>query len=161
MYMAKKVFLSENLAYLRKKQGLRQLQLAELVGVKPTTLSNYEKGISNPDLETLGRLKEVLHVSADDLVYLSPAQFQLQCEAPKKIHFQVAELKSRYLAISEAMKKFTEAQKVLCDYQKSDPIYISLPDLPTNSLYSPFKSMEAASGKMEHQAIEAANVKKF
>lgn len=159
--MAKKVFLSENLAYLRKKQGLRQLQLAELVGVKPTTLSNYEKGISNPDLETLGRLKEALHVSADDLVYLSPAQFQLQCEAPKKIHFQVAELKSRYLAISEAMKKLTEAQKVLYDYQANTPTYLPFADFIQDKIYHQGKEAEAVPGKMEHQVAKVPNMEKF
>lgn len=165
MYMAKKVYLSENLAYLRKKRGLRQLQLAQLVGVQPTTLSNYEKGVSNPDFETLGRIMEVLDVSADDLVYLSPAQFQLQCETPKKVRFQVVEpdmlFKKRSTAISEVMKKLTEAQNALYDYQATTPIYLSIADSIPNKLRPLSKKAEAVFGKMEHQKAEVLDVEKL
>ena len=74
--MDKEVHLKENLAYARKRQGLRQYELAAQIGVKPNTISNYEKGVSMPDLETLGQLKIILNVSADDLVFTSPATFR-------------------------------------------------------------------------------------
>lgn len=44
----RKVHLKENLAYARKLQGLRQYELAERIGVKPNTISNYEKGSACP-----------------------------------------------------------------------------------------------------------------
>ncbi|WP_288315841.1 helix-turn-helix transcriptional regulator [uncultured Mediterranea sp.] len=82
--MDEKVHLKENLAYARKLQGLRQYELAERIGVKPNTISNYEKGVSMPDFETLGKLKKVLKVSADELVFAKPELFQKHIVPGKK-----------------------------------------------------------------------------
>lgn len=82
--MDEKVHLKENLAYARKLQGLRQYELAERIGVKPNTISNYEKGVSMPDFETLGKLKKVLKVSADELVFAKPELFQKHAVPGKK-----------------------------------------------------------------------------
>jgi transcriptional regulator with XRE-family HTH domain len=63
-----------NLAFLREKRGLKQKEVAELVGVGYTTWSDYERGRSQPSLSTLKRISEVLQVSIDELlsnVYLS------------------------------------------------------------------------------------------
>ena len=81
--MDEKVHLKENLAYARKLQRLRQYELAERIGVRPNTISNYEKGVSMPDFETLGKLKKVLKVSADALVFAEPKLFQLHVVSKK------------------------------------------------------------------------------
>lgn len=74
--MNKKNYFSENLAYARKLKGFRQYELADWIGVRPNTISNYEKGVSEPDYDTLGKLKAVLKVSADDLVFAQPETFK-------------------------------------------------------------------------------------
>ena len=74
--MNKKNYFSENLAYARKLKGFRQYELADWIGVRPNTISNYEKGVSEPDYDTLGKLKAVLEVSADDLVFAQPESFK-------------------------------------------------------------------------------------
>lgn len=74
--MNKKNYFSENLAYARKLKGFRQYELADKIGVRPNTISNYEKGVSEPDYDTLGKLKAVLKVSADDLVFAQPEIFR-------------------------------------------------------------------------------------
>ena len=43
------IFFSENLSTFRKEKGWTQSELAEKLGVKANTISNYEKGISTPD----------------------------------------------------------------------------------------------------------------
>lgn len=74
--MNKKNYFSENLAYARKLKGFRQYELADWIGVRPNTISNYEKGVSEPDYDTLGKLKTVLKVSAEDLVFARPEKFK-------------------------------------------------------------------------------------
>lgn len=73
--MSKGVYLAENLTFIRKQKKVRQYQLAVQIGVQPSTISNYEKEISMPDLVTLGKIKKALDVSVDDLVYLEPREF--------------------------------------------------------------------------------------
>lgn len=43
----------------RMSKGLKQSDVAELVGVKPNTLSNYENGVSEPDIDTFANLCEI------------------------------------------------------------------------------------------------------
>lgn len=43
----------------RINKGLKQSEVANLVGVKPNTLSNYENGVSEPDIDTFANLCEI------------------------------------------------------------------------------------------------------
>lgn len=43
----------------RIKKGLKQSDVANLVGVKANTLSNYENGVSEPDIDTFANLCEI------------------------------------------------------------------------------------------------------
>lgn len=53
---------------LRKKAGYTQTELGKLVGVSKSTMSMYESGIHEPDLETLKRFANILGVSVDVLI---------------------------------------------------------------------------------------------
>lgn len=63
------IFLPTNLRYLRESRGLTQTQLAEMMGVRPNTISNYENGNSSPDYEILGELVKILEVDAHSLLF--------------------------------------------------------------------------------------------
>lgn len=52
----------------RKKAGLTQKELADLLGVKNTTLSGYELGDSDPKSETLIRIADICGCSVDYLL---------------------------------------------------------------------------------------------
>ncbi len=52
-----------NIRALRKKANLSQLELAELCGVHQTAISQWEKGRTNPDTETLIALSHIFHCS--------------------------------------------------------------------------------------------------
>lgn len=43
----------------RLKKGLKQSEVATMIGVKGGTLSNYENGISEPDIDTFASLCEI------------------------------------------------------------------------------------------------------
>ena len=52
----------ETLKRYRLFRGYTQAKLAEKVGVKNTTISNYEKGVSLPDIDTVKKIARVLRV---------------------------------------------------------------------------------------------------
>ena len=60
--------LGEKLYTLRKRQGLTQAQLADLLSVDYTHIGKMEKGERSPSLEVLFKLMQVFHVSCDQLL---------------------------------------------------------------------------------------------
>lgn len=58
----------ENLRKIRKARGLTQKQLAELVGVGESSISQYESGGKTPSFEIALKLAEVLDCESADLV---------------------------------------------------------------------------------------------
>jgi transcriptional regulator with XRE-family HTH domain len=53
---------------LRKAKGLSQVQLAALVEMHQSTISDYERGDTRPGLESMLSLSGALGVSLDELV---------------------------------------------------------------------------------------------
>jgi transcriptional regulator with XRE-family HTH domain len=47
---------------------MTQAQLAEMVGVFPSTISQYESGARKPDVIMLKKLAKALHTTADALL---------------------------------------------------------------------------------------------
>ena len=54
----------------REIKGLTQNEAANLIGVSPDTLRNYEKGKSYPDIPTLKRIEEVYGVTYNQIIFL-------------------------------------------------------------------------------------------
>lgn len=59
--------VGEKIKRLRKRSGLTQEQLAELVDISPRNLSNIEQGISFPKPETLENILVSLHTTTQEL----------------------------------------------------------------------------------------------
>lgn len=57
-----------NIMKLRKAEGLTQMELADKMGVSFQAVSNWERGISCPDIEKLTELANLFHVSLDMIV---------------------------------------------------------------------------------------------
>ena len=53
---------------LRQEKGLKQEELAGEFGIAQQTISNYEKGIREPDITTLKKLADFFDVSLDFLL---------------------------------------------------------------------------------------------
>ena len=60
--------IGERIALLRKKAGLSQEKLAELVGVSRQAIGKWESGLSLPGIDNLQELARVLQVSCDELI---------------------------------------------------------------------------------------------
>ena len=55
------------IAKLRKRIGMSQAQLANVLHVSPSTIGMYEQGRREPGVDTLVALARVLHTSTDYL----------------------------------------------------------------------------------------------
>ena len=60
--------LNEKIAYARKKSGLSQVDLADIMEVSRQSVSKWETGEANPEINKLSKLAEVLNVSVDWLL---------------------------------------------------------------------------------------------
>ncbi|MCY7088754.1 helix-turn-helix transcriptional regulator [Streptococcus oralis] len=58
---------TNRLVQLRKKRGLTQQQIADLVHVNRVTYTNWEKGKREPSFENLVKLADLFDVSLDCL----------------------------------------------------------------------------------------------
>lgn len=65
------------LKQLRESKGFSQTELAEHVGLKQTTISQYESGFRKPSLLIAKKLADVLEVSLDDFFYFAIFQNEI------------------------------------------------------------------------------------
>ena len=60
--------LGERIAQLRKEKGLKQDELAEMLGITPQAISKWENDQTCPDISLLPKLAEILSVTVDELL---------------------------------------------------------------------------------------------
>ncbi len=63
-----KSIFGNNLRAIRQELGLSQTDLARMVDVSFKTISHWESGYSEPSLELLTKLKNLLKVEYEDLL---------------------------------------------------------------------------------------------
>ncbi len=80
-YISEMITFGQQLKKLRKEQGLRQKDLAQIFQVAQSTIANYEQGTRFPDEEMLRRLADTFGVSIDYL--LGRAVDNRSAEAPQ------------------------------------------------------------------------------
>lgn len=61
--------LSTKLKEYREAKGLKQADLAELVGVRRETIVNLEKGKYNPSLRLAMDIAKVFHTTVEELFF--------------------------------------------------------------------------------------------
>lgn len=62
------MYLAQNLKYLREQRGLKQQELADILGEKQSTVGNWEAGKREPEINMLVCIAEYFNVSLDNLV---------------------------------------------------------------------------------------------
>lgn len=61
-----KIYFNTNLEYLRKRKGLTQEELADLLGVTEGVISHWELGKREPrNMEMVGKIADLFNVGAD------------------------------------------------------------------------------------------------
>lgn len=58
----------DRLKFLREKENMYQSELADKLGLAPSTISMYERGDRDPDTSTLTKIAEIFNVSTDYLL---------------------------------------------------------------------------------------------
>lgn len=72
--------ISKNIKRLRMERGFTQDSLAEKISITRQAVSSWENDRTQPDLEMLGRLAEVLDVSFEELIYGKKRNTTLELE---------------------------------------------------------------------------------
>ena len=62
------MFFSSNIKFLRKHRGRTQDDMAFALNLKRSTLSGYENGVSEPNLEALVAFSKYFGIAIDTLV---------------------------------------------------------------------------------------------
>lgn len=63
------LFFGKNLEYLREKEGLKQLEMPNFIGIERTTWNGYEKQKSFPKLEEFIRICLKFSISETDMLH--------------------------------------------------------------------------------------------
>ena len=61
--------IGEKILIFRRRKGLSKRQLADILGVSPQTVSNYENGVTLPPTSSLPTIALTLGVNMDDLLF--------------------------------------------------------------------------------------------
>ena len=98
------VQLRENLRNLRRRHNFTQLQISSRLNISRQAYSNYETGKSNPDLDTLLKIAEVLETDVDGLIFVNT---ELSLMSGNFVRVRVTGA-YEYDLIGEAEDEFTE-----------------------------------------------------
>jgi len=60
--------MSEQICNRRKDKKINQVDMAQLIGVKQSTISDYETGRATPTIDKLIKIASILGCTVDDLV---------------------------------------------------------------------------------------------
>ena len=66
--------MNEQIRKIRRQKGLSQVELGDRIGVSQQVITNYERGIREPDLETMLKIAGALQVSIEILVGEKPVK---------------------------------------------------------------------------------------
>lgn len=74
------IYFSRNLIFIRKYVNVTQAGLAEKLGIKANTISNYEKEVTTPDFKILVKLCRLFNLPTDMMLntLLTPADLEAQ-----------------------------------------------------------------------------------
>lgn len=82
--------LGDNLYNYRRKKGLTQFELGERLNVTSQTISNWERGISMPDPESICNICNVLNISSDELLGLKKVNIKSAQEIKREINSTIS-----------------------------------------------------------------------
>jgi len=66
--------MNERIKKIRKQKGLSQTDLGERIGVSQQVITNYERGLREPDIETLLKIAGALDVTLESLIGEKPVR---------------------------------------------------------------------------------------
>ena len=108
---------AERIKQLRKKKGISQSELAEVIGVKNNTVSTWERGTRKPDFEALNLLSDYFEVSFEYILGSSdkeearvkPTQDELDQLALSALADDLYDNMKKYCELSTKSQKMIDA----------------------------------------------------
>ena len=104
----RKELIARNIIELRKKAGLQQKEVAELLKVQYQTYRNYESGASEPPAEMLVRLSKLYEIPVD--IIIGADDYSKDKDKARKIfeeqEREISELRAKVDAEKDEIKKF-------------------------------------------------------
>ena len=108
---------AERIKQLRKKKGISQSELAEVIGVKNNTVSTWERGTRQPDFEALNLLSDYFEVSFEYILGSSdkeearvkPTQDELDQLALSALADDLYDNMKKYCQLSTKSQKMIDA----------------------------------------------------
>ena len=97
--------IGKRIQEFRKKRGLTQEQLSEMIDVTPHFLSSLERGVYNIKLETLVRILNCLDISADEVFadVVNKSSVHKAGVLSEKVEGLPAEERAKIIAVVEAL----------------------------------------------------------
>lgn len=83
--------IGKHIKKARKAKGLSQEQLAEQLNVTRQAVSNWECGKTQPDIQTLQKLSEVLEVPVEELIYGAASEKEVSMDIANSVPRTVEE----------------------------------------------------------------------
>ena len=120
--------LCDTIQLLRKKNKLTQKELASKVNLTQQAIAKWERGISEPDSDTLNKLAELFGVSTDYLLGRRAFDWDLQMFAEKPAPAPSVSPEDGHLlaAYHNAPQPIRDAvDGLLAPYQKENPAGLS------------------------------------
>lgn len=103
--------IGEKIYKLRRMNGLTQQELAELMGISITFLSEIENGHKSMSVDTLIRLSRALHASLDTIVFGEDPEDDMQRDVVSMMSALPFEYNESILLIAREMTRRYEAKK--------------------------------------------------
>ena len=108
---------ADRIKQLRKKKGISQSELAELIGVKNNTVSTWERGTRKPDFEALNLLSDYFEVcfeyilgsSDKEEARVKPTQDELDQLALSALADDLSDNMKKYCQLSTKSQKMIDA----------------------------------------------------
>ena len=74
--------IGKKIAQLRKKKKMSQTELGNVFGISQGAVSQWERGVTNPDIESIKIMAEIFEVNLSELLGGESASSLTQKEAP-------------------------------------------------------------------------------
>lgn len=107
------MFNGERLKQLRKKKGLTQTDLGEILGLDKSTICCYEKGTRQPPIENIIDFMQIFNVTADYLIGTDHL-----IKTVEDSHIEAVALSKEELIFLEELKKDKTVYNILLDNPK-------------------------------------------
>lgn len=99
----------QRVAQLRKERGLTQQEMAERLGVSQPVVSDYECGALRLHGELIAKLAEILAVSADEILGLTPVTTRTGVLKNRTLHRRLQQLDRLPARDQQALLRTIEA----------------------------------------------------